>query len=138
MSLTFSSHSISGFSIGKQIGFPTINLKIPPRFTIKEGVYSCEVSIGRMRYEGILYFGPCFVQNNKQGFVKVKSGDNVWKTLEIHLIKKNSKAIQPIPPHKKIVFKIGKFMRPPQKITSLSLLKKLIQSDVNKLTRSEC
>ena len=43
--MQFESTHISGKGRGKPMGFPTINLKIPENFKLKNGVYAVKVSI---------------------------------------------------------------------------------------------
>jgi len=64
---------IKGMMMGRQIGFPTINV-----FTlenkIKQGVYACKVKTTLGDYKGALYYGPKTVFNVTE------------PVLEIHLL----------------------------------------------------
>ena len=67
---------ISGRGRGKGLGFPTLNLHIPPSFSVgfSPGIYAAWVKVKKEIYKGALYFGksPTF-------------GDDEL-TLEVHLI----------------------------------------------------
>ena len=72
--MIFESTHINGKGRGKPMGFPTINLKIPEYFDLKDGVYAVKVRIDKKIFKGALHFGPTPTFNEKE------------KSLEIYLI----------------------------------------------------
>src|SRR5579859_4919715 len=56
--MKFQSVYIKGKGRGKNLGFPTINLKIPPNFDLLDGIYAVWVTIGPTTYKGALHYGP--------------------------------------------------------------------------------
>ena len=70
------SHQIKGKGRGKFLGFPTINLEIPEKLTIEEGIYASWVKINNQNYMGALFFGPIPTFNETE------------KSLEVFLIDK--------------------------------------------------
>lgn len=121
----FSSFVVSGFAIGRTIGFPTINLSIPKHFSYKHGVYSGFLIINNIRLKSIFYFGPRYLE------------DNMSITLEAHILfeyKKDENSLKNITPKTKISFILNNFIRSPCKISSKQTLKNLIAKDIHILT----
>lgn len=56
--MKFKSTQIKGKGRGKLLGFPTINLRIPPNFSLNEGIYASKVKIEHKNYSGALHYGP--------------------------------------------------------------------------------
>lgn len=56
--MIFESTHIAGKGRGKPMGFPTINLKIPAGFDLKDGIYAVKVTIEGKNFIGALHFGP--------------------------------------------------------------------------------
>jgi cytidyltransferase-like protein len=81
---------ISGHGRGKDLGFPTLNLKKPPRFPYQHGIYAGYVWLGRRRYKGAFHFGPIpvFGQNkvSLEVFLLNRSRDIRRSTIEFQLI----------------------------------------------------
>ena len=48
---------IHGDKRGRELGFPTANLKLDPSCGLKHGIYAVRVGIGDMRYDGVASFG---------------------------------------------------------------------------------
>lgn len=72
--MKFESKVIRGSGLGRQIGFPTLNLEIPADFALKDGVYVCKILILGEQYGGVMHFGE-------------KSIGNVsGKSLEVHVL----------------------------------------------------
>ena len=65
--MKFESTHIKGKGRGKPMGFPTINLKIPDNFELKDGVYAVKVSIEKNFFTGALHYGlvPTFREQEK-------------------------------------------------------------------------
>lgn len=75
--MQFESTHITGKGRGKPMGFPTINLKVPANFKLKDGVYAVKVIIGDKIFKGALHYGatPTFSETEK--------------SLEVYLIELN-------------------------------------------------
>jgi riboflavin kinase / FMN adenylyltransferase len=65
--MIFHSRQIKGQGRGHSLGFPTINLEIPPELVLDEGVYAVWVVIGPTTYKGAFHYGsiPTFDQSEK-------------------------------------------------------------------------
>ncbi len=48
---------IHGDKRGRDLGFPTANLKLDPSCGLKHGIYAVRVAVGDMRYDGVASFG---------------------------------------------------------------------------------
>ncbi len=48
---------IHGDKRGRELGFPTANLKLDPSCGLKHGIYAVRVGVGDMRYDGVASFG---------------------------------------------------------------------------------
>lgn len=71
---TISTTQIRGKGRGKFLGFPTVNMKIPRKLSIQDGIYAVWVMIGTKRYKGALHYGPVPTFGDKK------------KTLEVFLL----------------------------------------------------
>ncbi|MBK3333251.1 bifunctional riboflavin kinase/FAD synthetase [Persephonella atlantica] len=105
-----------GNQIGKEIGYPTINIKPSENLCLKKGVYSGFVSIDGKTYPAVINYGTRPTVDGKQLLI------------EAHIIGKrigleDSKQI-------KIFFK--KFLREERKFDSLNQLKAQIKTDIEK------
>jgi riboflavin kinase/FMN adenylyltransferase len=58
MTTRFTSKRITGKGRGKFVGFPTINLEVPPDFDLADGIYAVRVTITGTRFRGALHWGP--------------------------------------------------------------------------------
>ncbi|EKE14714.1 MAG: riboflavin kinase [uncultured bacterium] len=72
--MKFESTQIIGKGRGKPMGFPTINLKIPENFELKNGIYAVKVIIENKTFKGALHYGP------------VPTFGELQKSLEVYLI----------------------------------------------------
>ena len=72
--MKFESTHIKGKGRGKPMGFPTINLKIPENFELKNGIYVAKVTIENKTFKGALHYGP------------VPTFGELQKSLEVYLI----------------------------------------------------
>jgi len=79
--MKFESTHIIGKGRGKPMGFPTINLKIPDNFELKNGIYAVKVSINNKFFKGALHYGP------------VPTFGELQKSLEVYLIRLSSDEI---------------------------------------------
>jgi len=48
---------IHGAKRGRELGFPTANLKLDPACGLKHGIYAVRIGVGDMRYDGVASFG---------------------------------------------------------------------------------
>lgn len=68
---------VNGYQIGRELGFPTANIRVDEPFKIipGNGVYAVWVYLGEKRYKGMLYIGdrPTFDQDKK-------------RSLEVHIL----------------------------------------------------
>ena len=72
--MKFETNQVKGKGRGKVLGFPTINLKIPLGFEIKNGIYAVIVTVFGRIYKGALHYGPIPTFNETE------------KSLEVYLI----------------------------------------------------
>lgn len=65
--MKFESTHVTGKGRGKPMGFPTINLKIPEKFKLKNGIYASKVTIDKNVFVGALHYGstPTFGEDEK-------------------------------------------------------------------------
>lgn len=95
--MKFKSTQVKGKGRGRLIGYPTINLKIPDNFNLKDGIYAVRVFAGDQEFPGALHFGPIPVFKEEK------------KTLEVFLIDTEEKQI---PASKDFEVEILQFLRP--------------------------
>lgn len=104
-----------GTQLGRKLGFPTINLNIGEfRDYFRQGVYGCQVCIGNRSYSGLLYYGPRLIKRGR--------------ILEIY-IHHFSRALY----DQWVRFKVGRFIRGPQKFISPAALQSQMQKDLKHL-----
>jgi len=48
---------IHGEKRGRELGFPTANIRLHPSCVLKHGIYAVRVAVGDMRYDGVASFG---------------------------------------------------------------------------------
>jgi riboflavin kinase/FMN adenylyltransferase len=48
---------IHGAKRGRELGFPTANLRLDPSCGLKHGIYAVRVEVGARRYDGVASFG---------------------------------------------------------------------------------
>ena len=53
----FSGATVSGFGIGKKLGYPTINIKVSPAKILPEGIFVSVTVLGGKRYRSATYIG---------------------------------------------------------------------------------
>lgn len=115
--MRFSSVQVTGKGRGKLLGFPTINLKIPREFDLKDGIYAVRVFLGDKRFVGAMHFGP------------IPTFKESEKTLEIFLIDTKS---EDIPETQNFEVEILKYLRPVLNFNSEEELSAQIGKDVIK------
>lgn len=55
---TVTTRQVKGKGRGKLLGYPTVNLVVPPNFSMRQGIYAAWVTIDGKRWQGALHFGP--------------------------------------------------------------------------------
>lgn len=111
--ISFTAEVIAGLGVGRQLGFPTLNLIIPKGFKLEDGVYAAKVKAADQEYLGALFFGTR------------KTLADETPTLEVHLI--DTQLIKtPVEVQIEIIQKI----REPQKFNSVEELKLAIKKDI--------
>jgi riboflavin kinase/FMN adenylyltransferase len=81
---------IHGEKRGRDLGFPTANLKLDPACGLKHGIYAVRVGIGDARYDGVASFGRRPTFDNGAPLLEIFlfdfSGDLYGKALDVALI----------------------------------------------------
>lgn len=113
--MRFSSIQVRGKGRGKLLGFPTINLEIPKKFDLKDGIYAVRVFLGDKNFAGAMHFGPIptFKENEK--------------TLEVFLIHTEDSSI---PDSQELEIEVLKFLRPVLNFQNTEELTKQMKVDV--------
>ena len=81
---------VHGDKRGRELGFPTANIRLDPQCRLRHGVYAVRVGLGEQRYDGVANFGrrPMF----DTGVVLLEvflfdfDGDLYGKTLDVALV----------------------------------------------------
>ena len=118
--MQFESTHISGKGRGKPMGFPTINLKIPENFKLKNGVYAVKVSIEKKIFKGALHYGP------------VPTFEELQKSLEVYLIELNGYEVEDLE-GKLIKVEVIKYLRDIKKFRLVEDLVRQIEEDVRQI-----
>lgn len=124
--MQFKSRQIKGKGRGKLLGFPTINLEIPAKLTIEEGIYAAKVKIAKKEYLGAMHFGPVPTFNENE------------KSLEVFLIglKNHLESPTVIPPRAGSIFvKTLKKIREIRDFESPEELSAQIKKDVEEIKK---
>lgn len=103
-----------GIKIGRELGFPTANIKLEKQLDKPYGVYVVSLKIENMKKRGLLYYGPRMTDGLPESVV-----------CEITVLDFEGDLYE-----KKMSFKIGKFLRGPLEFSSSEQLKAQIQKDV--------
>jgi len=119
--MQFESTHITGKGRGKPMGFPTINLKIPDDFGLKDGIYAAKVTIENKKFIGALHFGP------------VPTFAEQEKSLEVYLISAHDDLELENLDGKIIKIEIVKYLRGIIKFQSVTSLVKQIEEDVKQI-----
>lgn len=104
---------IQGAKRGRELGYPTANIKLDDSCALKHGIYAVRVGIGDMRYDGVANFGvrPMFGGGAPllEAFLFDFDGDLYGQTLDVAFVG---------------------WIRPEQKFESVDALKRQMASDV--------
>lgn len=71
MTTHFITKQIKGHGRGKFLGFPTINLEVPEKFELDNGIYASWVTIDGTRFRGALHWGPIPTFDEKEQSLEV-------------------------------------------------------------------
>jgi hypothetical protein len=103
-----------GIKVGRELGFPTANIRLEKKIDKPYGVYIVSLKIENIKKRGLLYYGP-----------RMTDGLPAEIVCEITVLDFEDDLYE-----KKMSFKIGKFLRGPLKFSSSEQLKAQIQKDV--------
>lgn len=120
--MQFESTHITGKGRGKPMGFPTINLRIPENFQLKDGVYAVKVIIENKIFKGALHYGP------------TPTFSETEKSLEVYLIELNGYEVNDLE-DKLIKVEIVKNLRDIKRFRLVEDLVKQIREDVNNIKK---
>jgi len=85
-----SAEVIQGAKRGRELGFPTANLKLDDSCALKHGIYAVRVGIGDMRYDGVANFGRRPTFDNGAPLLEVFlfdfDGDLYGQTIDVALM----------------------------------------------------
>ena len=105
---------IHGEKRGRELGFPTANIRLDPSCGLKHGIYAVRVAIDDMRYDGVASFGvrPMFDDGAPllEIFLFDFDGDLYGQTMDVAFIG---------------------WIRPEQKFTNIETLKRHMLADVS-------
>lgn len=104
---------VKGHGIGKTMGYPTINLAVPPvKLLPKRGVYSTTVRFDDSSYSGMAYIGERL------------TFDDTSLSVEVNLFDFSGKVES-----EKIILELVEFIRSPEKFDTVSELTEKIKED---------
>jgi len=115
--MKFETNQIKGKGRGKVLGFPTINLKVPLGFELRNGIYAVIVTIFNRTYKGALHYGP------------IPTFKETEKSLEVYLIGLNDFELKDYG-FKTIKVEVIKYLRPIIKFKTEKELINQIKKDV--------
>ncbi len=110
--------TIKGDGRGKELGFPTINVKPEKKLIIPYGVYAVNLKINGKNHKGIANYG-----------VKPTFGGNE-PIIEVHI---PNEKIPPLPPNTHTTVEFLKFFRREKQFKNVEELKKQIKFDLENL-----
>lgn len=104
---------IKGHGVGKTLGYPTINLAVPPvKLLPKDGVYAARARFDANRFEGMAYIGG-----------RLTFGDTAL-SVEVNLFDFSGRVESD-----KVLLELKEFIRPPVKFETSEKLAEKIRSD---------
>lgn len=114
--MKFTTPVLKGHGRGKTLGFPTFNLKIPPKFKARPGIYAGWAWIKRKKYPGAFHSGPIPVFNSPT------------PSLEVFVLDFDSD--QPVT---QLTFELIHYLRPIHNFPNPAALAHQISLDVNQI-----
>lgn len=110
---------IEGHGIGKKLGYPTINLAVPPaKLLPKEGVYAARARFDGSEYDGMAYIGGRL------------TFDDMSLSVEMNLFDFSGRVSS-----EQVSLALKEFIRPPEKFPSPSELVKRMKDDELQIKR---
>jgi len=107
---------IKGRGLAKKFKSPTLNFSNPNiLLEQKEGVYVCFLKINKKRYQGILYYGPRLILNEKENILEIFVFDF---DKEIY--------------GETVFFQLADFIRKPKNFSNFNSFKKQLKLDKQK------
>lgn len=76
---------VKGKGRGKFLGYPTVNMIIPKKLSVQDGIYAARVWIGKKEFKGALHFGPIPTFADEQKSLEVFLLDTKSKDIDSHL-----------------------------------------------------
>jgi len=118
--MKFKTITVTGKGRGKDLGFPTINMQIPPGLAlgIQEGIYAARITVNGETFGGALFYGPIPVFHE------------VENSLEVYLV--DSGFIY-VSPGTDIEVELVKYIRPVQDFSSTELMTQQMEKDVSQI-----
>ncbi len=111
--MRFQAERVPGKGRGRQLGFPTINLRVPDSLPLAHGIYACWVRMGNCTYPGALHYGP------------VPSFGEEEPSLEVHVL---DQALGTPPPT--IQVEVVRRLRPVLMFESIEALRAQMERDL--------
>ncbi len=111
--MRFVAQTVPGKGRGRALGFPTLNLRIPPGLSLTYGIYACWVRIHTEVLAGALHYGPVPVFGEES------------PSLEVHLIDAQLPSAPP-----EVEIEVVRFLRPVRTFDSPQALAAQIAEDV--------
>lgn len=111
-SINLSGTVIPGEKIGRKINFPTANLSLTKKPSIKPGVYVALCYLTTKSYLGLAYYGKRYIFNQSQN------------SFEVYLFDLNQNIYGRV-----LKVKLTHWLRPPLKLTSLKKLQTQLEKD---------
>ena len=109
---TLSGKVIHGEKVGRQIGFPTVNIDQLPLGATPKGVYAGTCSIAGKTYDCLAYFGPRLIFGEEKD------------SFEAYIYEFNQEVYDQI-----VDFRLLNFIRSPLPFTTLSALQAQLKDD---------
>jgi riboflavin kinase/FMN adenylyltransferase len=110
--MTITGRVIKGDGRGRQLGYPTANIKSQEKVDCPDGIYACFVRIGNKTYQGALFIGV----RRMFGYTQA--------SIEIYIFDFNQDIYNQI-----ISVEVKDFIRPNQRFDSIEELKHQIAQD---------
>jgi len=110
---------VKGHGVGKSMGYPTINLAVPPsKLLPRKGVYAAAIRFDDSSYEGMAYIGERL------------TFDDMSLSVEVNLFDFSGRVESD-----QVVLELMEFIRPPEKFDSAKSLTEKIKSDESEIRR---
>lgn len=111
---TVTGRVVKGLQLGREMGFPTVNLNLGYEFDRPYGVYVADVFIGKLKKKGLLYYGPRKIAGLPEKIV-----------CEVTILDFEGDLYD-----QQVKISIGQFIRGPRKFETVLDLKKQIEKDI--------